>query len=107
MHGNPPRDSHANCTNFICADPDSGGFVISFRLDTKLFERFYGSFLEPPHIAMQSEFECVEVEDWVHNELAWTVIGNVATPVGVMDLNAGGFEDFGCGKEVRLCGSSP
>jgi hypothetical protein len=56
---------------------------------------------------MQSEFECVEVEDWVHNELAWTVIGNVATSVGVMDLNAGGFEDFGCGKEVRPCGSSP
>lgn len=107
MHRNPARDSDAKCADFIGSKPDAGCFFISRRFDAKVVERFNDAILEPPHIAVQSESKCVEVKNWIHDELPRAVVGNVAASVGVMDLNARRIEYLGCGQQVRPGGGPP
>ena len=96
MHGNPAAAAHTHGTNFPCfglvrINPHSGVARIAIANNTVLGNGADDGFLEETQVLVNVGEEVLEVENWIPHNLAWSVVGNVATAVDFVVRSAGSF----------------
>ena len=106
VHRPAPGDTHADGADFLCTcsftDPDPDRGFITMRFDAELIDRVHHDFLKHPHISANGQAMVVQSNDWIHDQLARPVKGDVATAIGLGDFNTEVLElPFGC-DEVFL-----
>ena len=115
VHGDPAAYADAHCRDFgefggvvggeegSGGDPDAGGGGwgwVAEGGETEVRAGVDDGLLEEPHVVVDAEVEGVEVEDWVADDLAGAVVGDVAAAVGFAEFDAVLGEELWAGEDV-------
>ena len=106
VHGDPFADAHAAGRDFGAwgsvgiADPDTGGTFFAADGDCVGGAGVDDGLFEESHVGVEAEVEKIEIEDGVADDLAGTVVGDVAAAVGFGDFDTGAGEHVGRGEQV-------
>ena len=84
---NPARDAYADRRELLLADPDAGQPFHPTSLDAVIGGGTDEDGFEVAHVAVDVAAARVQVDDGITDELPGTVIGDVAAPAGLMDLD--------------------
>ncbi len=94
VHRASPVDPHADSADLlrlraVGVDPDARVTAQSARAgDAEIAEGVDDELLEGVHVRWDRAEAEADVEDRVADELAWPVVGDIATPIGVDELGA-------------------
>lgn len=87
-------------------DPDAGGVGVGVGDDAELGECGDDGGFECADVLVYAEARGAQVDDWVADELAWAVVGDIAAAVCRVELDALSGEELLAGEDVGLCGWS-
>lgn len=97
----PSADADAYCCDLcwlvgyevvLLVDPYTGCVGVSVCVDVELGECVDDCGLEESDVFVDSEARSVEIDDWVADELAGAVVGDISPAVGLVELDALVFE---------------
>ena len=101
MTGYPTPDANTNCRKLLAVDPDTGEPGDSCCVDSVVGGRTDQHFFEIPHVAVHVTTIGTKIENRIANDLTGPMIGNVATPPGLVHVDVQSVENFRLGKNVR------
>src|SRR5205807_940816 len=88
MRRDPSRDAHADRGNLVVANPDAALPVGAFGGDAEFGDGADQHFFEFRDVLAHIAIAFAEVDDWIADELAGTVIGDVAAARGLEKTDA-------------------
>jgi hypothetical protein len=92
MRGNAAADTDAYRCDLAVADPDAGASRRPLCHDTEAVKGAYQHFFEAAHVLARAEAAALQVENWIPDDLAGAVEGDVAATVGLDDVGAAPLE---------------
>lgn len=105
--GDPTRDSHADGTDLLIADPNPSQAGYSRSSDAELREGSNQHLFDVAHVAVNIAAVRLEVDDGIADKLSGPVIGHVAATACFVNFNCFGLELLLICEDVGAVGPAP